>query len=90
MLAVILGVDVGSYFMNKNLMHFRNKWFYIVGDMPSILDLVQFNAIFDHKKKYVQFATFYHILLHDCLMTKFEGLKALFQLLKIKNVKRKY
>jgi hypothetical protein len=57
-LVVILGVDVGSYFMNKNLMHFSNEWFYIVGDMPSILDLVQFNAISNHKKKYVQFATF--------------------------------
>jgi hypothetical protein len=39
-------------------MHFSNEWFYIVGDMPSILDLVQFNAISNHKKKYVQFATF--------------------------------
>lgn len=48
------------------------------------------NAISNHKKKYVQFATFYHILFHDCLMTKFEGFKALFQLLKIKNIKRKY
>lgn len=90
MLVVILGVDVGFYFMNKNLMHSRNEWFYIVGDMPSILDLVQFNAIFNHKKKYVQFATFYHILIHDYLMTKFEGFKVLFQLLKIKNVRRKH
>lgn len=90
MLAVILGVDVGSYFMNKNLMHFKNEWFYIVSDMPSILDLVQFIAISNHKNKYVQFVTFYHILLHDCLMTKFEGFNTLFQLLKIKNIKRKY
>lgn len=87
MLAVILAVDVGSYFMNKNLMHFRNEWFYIVSDMPSILDLIQFIAISDHKNKYVQFATFYHILLHDCLNTKFEGFKALFQLLKLRMLK---
>jgi hypothetical protein len=35
----ILSLDVAQYFMNKNSIDFKNKQFYIVSDMPFVLDL---------------------------------------------------
>jgi hypothetical protein len=47
-------------------------------------------TLFEHKHKYVQFVTLYHILAHDHPMIDFEGFKVLFQMLKVKNVGRKH
>jgi hypothetical protein len=80
-------VDAGSYYVNKNSIHSQNEWQYIVGDRHSILDLFQFDVSFDHNRKYVQFFTIYHIFAHHHpIMFNFENFKALFQMLKVKNV----
>jgi hypothetical protein len=71
-------VDVGSYYMNNNYVHSKNERQYTTSQRPSVLDLFQHDIPYEHKRKYVQFVTFYHILAHGCPMTNFEGFKILF------------
>jgi hypothetical protein len=83
------GVDARSYYMNKNFVHSNNEMQYTT-NQRLVLDLFQCDIPFEHKRKYVQFATLYDILVHGCPMIDFERFKVLFQMLKVKNVGRKH
>jgi len=86
----MLGVDASSYYMNKNYVHSKNENQYTISQRPFALDLFQCDIPLEHKRKYVQFVTLYHILAHGRLMTNFERFKVLFQMFKMKNVGRKH
>jgi hypothetical protein len=71
-------VDEGFYYINKDFVHFKNDMQYTTSQRP-ILDLFQCDIPSEHKQKYIQFATLYHIRAHGHLMTNFERFKVLFQ-----------
>jgi hypothetical protein len=39
MQSFMLGVDVGFYYVNKNSMHSKNEWQFIISNQPFVLDL---------------------------------------------------
>jgi hypothetical protein len=86
----MLGVNVSSYYMNKNFVHSKNERQYTTSQRLSVLDLLQCDIHFEHKRKYVQFAIVYHILAHGHPMIDFESCKILFEMLKVKIVGRKH
>jgi hypothetical protein len=45
----MLGVDVGSYYMNKNYVHSKNERQYTISQRPFVLNLVQCDNPFKHK-----------------------------------------
>jgi hypothetical protein len=50
----------------------------------NLWSLLQFGVHLGSKEKMVQFATIYHLLNHGCLMFKFEKIREIFWVLKIK------
>jgi hypothetical protein len=49
----MLGVDVGSHYFNKNLVHVNNEREFSTITQLSILDQLHVNVPFEHKKKYM-------------------------------------
>ncbi len=49
----MLGVDVGSHYFNKNLVHVKNECEFSTTSQPSILDQLHVNVPSKHKRKYV-------------------------------------
>ncbi len=71
----MLSVDEGFYYMNKDFVHSKNDMQYTTSQRP-ILDLFQCDIPSEHKQKYIQLVTLYHILAHGHLMTNFKGSKS--------------
>jgi hypothetical protein len=46
-------VDVGSFYFNKKKLHVHNERLYTTNDHPSILDQLQVDVPFEHRRKYV-------------------------------------
>ncbi len=86
----ILGVDAGSYFMNKNFVHAKNEQQYTTSGCPFVVDLLKCDVFSYHKQKYIQFAIIFYILVHGHPMTNFEGFKTLYQMLSMNNVSIKH
>ncbi len=49
----MLGVDVGSHYFNKNLMHVKNECEFSTTNQPFILDQLHVNVPSKNKRKYV-------------------------------------
>jgi len=45
------GVNVNSFYFNKDYVHVKNEWSYAIADHPSILDQLQANVSFETKTK---------------------------------------
>jgi hypothetical protein len=55
-----------------------------------MLDFVLINVTIHMKKKYVQFATIFHLLNKGRPMTNYEGSKDLYTLLKVKHIPKEH
>jgi hypothetical protein len=74
----------------KNLVHVKNESEFSAINQPSIVDQLHVDVPFEHRKKYVQFLSIYHLLNHDCPMTNYEDMPSLFHMLKVKSVFQKH
>jgi hypothetical protein len=83
-------LDASSCYMNKNYVHAKNEQQYTTSQCPSIMNLLYCDVSSNHKQKYGQFPTIFHILVHGHFMTDFEGFKTLYQMLSMNNVSKKH
>jgi len=47
----MLGMDVGSHYLNKNSMHVKSEREFSVVNQPSILDRLHVDVPFEHRRK---------------------------------------
>jgi len=83
-------IVVEDYFYYKDFAHAKNERTYFVHNSEFIMTLVQSRIHLVAWKKFIQFATILHILLHGRPMLEYELLRELFLLLKVKNTPLKH
>jgi hypothetical protein len=78
-------IDVEDYFYCKDVAHAKNEKTYSMRNLESIMTLVQLGIHLGTWKKFIQFVTILHILLHGRPILEYESLRELFLLSKVQN-----
>jgi hypothetical protein len=85
--AIVLNsnIVVKDYFYCKDVAHAKNEKTYFMWNLESVMTLVQLRIHLGTWKKFIQFATILHILLHGRPILEYESLREFFLLLKVQN-----
>ena len=84
-LALGHGVPIGHKYLDYNSKHLKNERLFAAIPTDSVRAQVGENTLRDRRKKYVQFATIFHLLQQGRPLTDYEHMYKLFELLKLKN-----
>ncbi len=90
--ATIFSFDIviEDYLYCKDATHAKNERTYSIQNLEFVMTLVQSRIHLGVQKKFIQFVTILHILLHVRPMLEYDSLRELFLLLKVKNTPLKH
>jgi hypothetical protein len=90
--AIVLNssIVVEDCFYCKDVAHAKNEKTYFMWNLESVITLMQLGIHLGTWKKFIQFVTVLHILLHGRPILEYESLRELFLLLKVRNTQLKH